>query len=638
MEEVFFEYTSTKLYHTKLDGKTTEYRNSPIPVPMNSTTEQRSNVQHVAAFCSSVVRQAKGEWENIGRGYIELFSQDDMNSSNLYLLGELVKNLAEGDSVWKVKTNTEKACVTGARQMQFVMDMLNRLDELSYDYVNFYILVKVLQSHYKKGEAWYDRLDENDKPAVPKTMYQAQKRHDKSGYGKRFEGFPGILWYTGGYSPITSTADRDGTLQNANVALAQLRQITGGDKSTVMLLSGMKGLSGFATDFGKRIHFFLAVTLWLWKQGRGVEIRVSSIGDIAPLLSSLQYQEKKMRPIVENEGKEFPKIPFRFMPDKRKPAAFPESLSSYIIHSHTKGAVALWYNDASLPTSDEKGEKVDFDMQSQKLLPPDVHEFVAYSTLFGAQCFPLDNAVLDANKNRTKQLDLRRLFAYEYGTASRFCGVLSTLDGVSLMGYGVPSSNVVKTMNLSLAPSYQEFPLKYYGYAGAWYDKVVADIRSAYTNMFGVKMRYSPHTNLMYVSKKSVQMLMDAPSQEGDMYVDTTIRLRRKELRINASKPVSFWQESEEEHNNSSKVVVQSQPKKIKEDAPPGKVARVSQDAKRLEKEVEKQYDEYRPERELDSDDSSEGSGESTISQDEPEEQAEETEKVLPDRPDTANG
>jgi len=268
-------------------------------------------------------------------------------------------------------------------------------------------------------------------------------------------------------------------------------------------------------------------------RGLRVDIRLSTIGDLGILMSSLLYHAK----FLSADGIELPSDPFKFLPAKRNGAPVPEEHKPYIIYAHRKGAVAVWYDDLGLPTSAEKGVKVDYDAVSQGLISPEIEtHYVAYSPIYGGHPFTRDPKVKDVVEKRANKFTYRDMYAYAFGTSSRFSGVISSMPDLFLVGWGYKDRR----------PGYHRVPLVYYAEQTAWYNKVIDDVRASYCSLFGVRHRYSFISSLVFVSKKTVQMLLDSPFEDGNVYLSDIVGRKRNEVRTGKVAKFKSWLKKDE--------------------------------------------------------------------------------------------
>jgi len=388
------------------------------------------------------------------------------------------------------------------------------------------IVVDVLRAIVKdqKGN-WIVRM-RDDKPAISKQFYSSQSLTKKGpAHNGPFQHYPAVFEYKGGYLPLLDVLAFDGRLSTAIASLSRLRTVAGSDDSTLMLLSGMRGMSGYSSDFGKRIQFLLSASLHLWTLGKKVDIRLTTIGDLPVLLSSLNSWLKDMQEKLKFTGDDW----FRFLPPTRSPLALPEATKIYFISAHRKDAVAVWYCSDSIPTNAEKKVPVDYDAVSFDLVPGDVDvDFVAFSPIYGAAPFREDDSVTAELKKRSKGLG-RRFYTFEFGTASKFRGVISSFKDVSLLGYGWEKDSK-GTYDMVRTASFVKVPLPLVLLQADWYNKVCNHVMGVYSFLFGVVRRYSPISSLISVTKKTIQLNLSMAQADGDLYVAPVLEKKRTEL------------------------------------------------------------------------------------------------------------
>jgi len=154
------------------------------------------------------------------------------------------------------------------------------------------IVIDVLRALVKDDDQWTYRMSDPKTKAVPETCYRAFNL--KGAEAKRlFSAYPCSFDYLGGYLPLLDIPMQNGTLASAVASLQKLRIVAGGDGSTIFLLSAMRGMSGYSSEFGQRIQFLLSCTLGLWDEGHIVDIRLTTIGDFPVLQSSLTYWKQQ---------------------------------------------------------------------------------------------------------------------------------------------------------------------------------------------------------------------------------------------------------------------------------------------------------------------------------------------------------
>jgi len=353
----------------------------------------------------------------------------------------------------------------------------------------------------------------------------------------------------------------DGTLESAELNLRRLREFAMGDDTAAMLLSGMKGFSGLCTRNGKKFQFILGAALSCWLMGKKVDIRLSTNGDYPLLASSLNSVLRRM---VEYGHQMSDDVHwYKFLSADNKPLAMSQALRALFTDAHREDAVAIWWYAATLPTSQTKGQVVDYDYLSKNLIPPQVQgEFIAYTPIYGIQMFGSDDQALRlrSNKTESKKETIRKdVLVYEFSNACGFCGVISNIKDLCLGGIGYPiqtttattTLNVVEsvsTTNSSATLSHTSIPAKKvvtnrYDFTGdeglvrvplkrintekEWYSKVAMDCRYVILGLFRPTVRYSPISNLVSLSKKGLELQRTVLDDDELMYVPQAISRAR---------------------------------------------------------------------------------------------------------------
>jgi len=512
----------TQVIHRKLDTTIERNVNSPIPVAIDQTIE-RPSLPHVAAFCSQIVKQSGGKWEPEVRGLSTVLGQDGINIIAAGIVSALVINFINDDPVWKSKVIIDKNATTGIRALTFVRDVLSRIPDTSYYYLTTMIVIDVLRALIKEDDQWSYRMADAKTKAVPEKCYRSFTMKGAAARSA-FAAYPCSFDYLGGYLPLLDIPMQNGTLASAVASLQKLRIVAGGDGSTIFLLSSMRGMSGYSSEFGQRIQFLLSATLGLWMQNHLVDIRLSTIGDFPVLQSSLTYWKQEFQALKKGPGHA---DWFKFLAPTRAPISLPVASKILFVSAHRENAVAVWYSASNLPTSGEKKVAVDYDAMSADLIPGDVYarQFVAYSAIYGCVPFQEDKEVKKVNNARVYPID-KTCYAFQFGSSARFRGVISSFRAVNLIGYGWEKKEGVYDVSKDAALVTQVLTPAFV--QSDWYNYVSKDCAAAYCSMFGTVQRYSPISSLVFMSKKAVQLSLTVGVVDGDAYVSEVLIRQRK--------------------------------------------------------------------------------------------------------------
>lgn len=541
-------YTPKEIALTSVSGEVTVTPNAPVPSQFG-VKAARKYVQFILPLCSQLVINKKGKWEiKIENAWSKVFSRSGLNISELHVIASLVLAVLEQDRVWMDMPSVSKLSTTGSAKLVFIKEALERIDDLAYIYLHTSIVVKFLRAVIPDGKKFVVRMS-GDEPAIPVKSYESVKITPAQ--AKDFRKWtPQAYYYVGGFIPLVDVPVDDGTINSAYLSLQRLREFSGGDSSAVMLLAGMKDFSGLTTEAGKRLSFILAATLFCWSKKLLVDIRLSSMGDLFPLMSSLNLWKR----IVATEWEEKPgghqSTWVNFMPQARKAIPLDPSIEPYMISAHREDAVAIWWNADQLTTAQEKGKTVDHDLLSFQLLPADIvandQDFIAYNPIYGPNMFPQDKHARPTGRTTPlPENDFDELFVYPFGNAAKFNGIVSTFDDLALwgrerVGSGKTAVDRFTSIKLQVVPSMKE-----------WYAKVCTACTAHYSLTFNAVSRYSPISNLLYMSKKAVQ-IASAKEILGNLYEDIVLAPTASDRGVVVEDGWGSDEEEEEEVEESS--------------------------------------------------------------------------------------
>jgi len=520
-----FTYTPQKVHYYKLSGEKMERSNAPIPARFGEG-DKFGNLVAVTAFCAQLVEVASSEWKirlNV-EAFAKVYKSSELNIPGLMTVASRVRSILSEDKIWVGLPLTAKSAVTGEEMLCFVREALGRLSKDSYDALNTVIVCKALNTFKKTEKGWAYRMNEEGKRMISPECFEQRKPSEVM--AKKYGDFPGCYWYKGGVGIRACYPEFDGTIQSVVQIVGRAREVQGSNNSPTAILAGMREYSGLTDEFGKRMQFVLSAVLGVWAQNKAVNIRVDSVGDITMLVSSLNLWKKRIMdsssPLfsVTHDGQEVRvQCYFRILLSKDTDKMnLNVRYHDYIVDSPDSGAVIIFHHVGSLPTASSKGVVVDYDKQSHSLIPPHFEErdYVVYGPIYGYCPFAEDVQVKRAIGNNLSKLSKWKTvpMVYSFGTASNYHGVMSTLPTLSLVGWGFQSTGQGKwdervmefvVVQLPKFPTQKE-----------WYAKIAKDIKAVTVAWLNPISRYSPISNLPYVSKAGVTFALErVESEEG---------------------------------------------------------------------------------------------------------------------------
>jgi len=411
----------------------------------------------------------------------------------------------------------------------------------------------VFKTFFKVNARWAFSKNQKGEKLIPEKCYQVRKCSQTLA-AIIAKAYPGCFWYMGGVIPVATFPASSGDLKTTLENVGKAGELIGSDKAATSILAQMKGYSALTDDMGRRVQWILGTVLGLWSSGKNVAIKYSTTGDIPIIASSLQKWKRKITekkpdlfctmqnvgtssatPVVEPRLND---MEFCFvLTEGRDHFKIHNAYVALCQHQVPKDAVVVYYNEQSLPSSQSKGVKPDFDYLSTFLVGEDVrgvqereHDYVVYTIVYGAVPFSQDQAVqrvLDATTMKLKFWK-REPHVYAWGSSAKFHAVITNMPSYQLIGWGIPPT-VDKPVEredqcvfVPLRPSLMKTQAE-------WYKKVVGDARVRCFSFLNPISRYSPISNLPFLSKVGLTYtLTKVESESGDL-IGNIIRVNRDE-------------------------------------------------------------------------------------------------------------
>lgn len=496
----------------------------------------RSNLDNVTAICSCIVKVSKGNWvDNNSQEWSDRFN---VSPAGMKMLAESVIHVLTHSKDWTALSPISRQGITGIPMMRFIRRVLNNTTKSNYDLLNTIIVVDALQvvKRGRKG-AWLKVTDAEGKPVVPDAAYTIRPFSPKDKGAIR--DYPCVFNYTGGYIPgvkaFQSSPDTTSTS-----AMASFNQEVGtwaqGSNSPVTLLASGKGYATQLTDNTKRQLFLISASLSAWTEGMPVLIRLPSLGDFVPVLSSLQYWQKKIldqspemfkRILEYSDGEQ--KAWFKFiLPNQSKTINNPQVMAHCVSKSEP-GFAVIFVMDVSLPQkSDKAQQEPDWDTYSFTAIPPELGaHYIGITTVYGPAFFSKDVAMEKVLKSKSSSgtKPLEGCHVYSFALAKDFQAVISSFPSLALVGReltrvvvpvttAVPTSatSTTTTPSPSVPPvsvtqeQWVQFRPVYHATRASWYETVKRDIYSLLEFPWRPVVRSSPIVNLLFITKGKAEL------------------------------------------------------------------------------------------------------------------------------------
>jgi len=524
-----YHYAPDTVTLKRLNGTEEVRANAAIPAPFKET-ERYSNVQAVAAFAAQVVRVKDGNWfcEVPVNSWNKILPRDGgMDAVSLVTFGDSVAGVLNASKTWRAMDTIKRQACTGLDALVFIRSELDRLSLAEYTLLNTRLVMQTLRPMEQDAKKWFVRVDDKGESVVPESSYQKVDCPVEIRALLKKEGFPSAYWYHGGYAPSLNLPPNVGRFKETKERYDKMTEVQVGNDSSTAILSGMRGFSSLTDDFGKRIQFLLGATLALVSRGETVDIQLSTVGDVVLLKSSLNYWERKVKD--EELFKRFCNVlhlqNVRFiLPKATDSNKVPSQILESCIFTARPSSTVVAYLNVSLPTAQKKGESVDYRTNSQRLIPPiwQNNKLVAYMPVYNDWFWPdepKDDSQITgggSNSSNTKPKRNQKYYVFEFGTAANWCGVVSTFAQMSLVGYGFPL--VDKKWDQSKKEDLVFLNLERRDTWESWLKKVASDCAMQIVAFMRPVSRYSPISNLPFMSKTGVTlMLQKAEAEDGSL-------------------------------------------------------------------------------------------------------------------------
>lgn len=531
-------FRPTEVTYQSVSGKTERRANSAIPIHFEEV-EKRPNVQAVAALCAQLVRNDAGVWKpNLNPiAWSKVFvSSSCVRVAGMMSVAGTAAGILNADMAWHSMPQLTKNAVTGIELLSFVRSALDRVSVVSYDLLNTSIVLDGLKVLDKDVNGWFKWTQDNGEPWVPETAYKITECCNDTAEILADGGYPHCYWYYGNISCDIAFPPKEGTIKSALLSSARMREVQGSDQAPSALLAGMRGYSGLNDEFGKRCQFLVSATLSTWQRRRPAAIWLESVGDIPILVSSLLKHKKEIQTgkhdrfnsskMSTGDGQSSALVQMNTYECEFK-LVVPKQMDMLKVHTSYRdhvvvmapvGSVTLLWSTAGLPTSDTKGVAIQYDDESQRILPDSITkgDYIAYCAIYGVIPFPNDARVKFSNSQKFESLKWweKKPLVYKWSNTSGFKGILSTFDNLELYGWGYPQIN--KTDLNELALQFIPIKLEQVATQKEWYDNVSTDAQTQALSFLNVVSRYSPISNLCCLGAKGVTIArMSVTKDEG---------------------------------------------------------------------------------------------------------------------------
>jgi hypothetical protein len=520
-----------------LTGTVQKRNNSAIPAPFG-VAEKYPNVQAFSAVASQLVTVNAGRWvTNVPLNtWNKLLPKDGgMDAAALSAFATAVCLVLNNSKIWKAMDTTTKNSVSGIEQLTFIRTEMDGLAEDDYYLLNTRVVYTILRPYELDQGVWYERINEHGEPIVPAKHYQQMKVSKLCLKQCQKEGYPRPYLYLGGYAPHLNLPAKNGLMKETLERYQKMLESQVGSASTTAILSGMRGYSGLTDEFGKRIQFYLSAILAGWAQGRKVDVQLYTVGDLPILYSSLQHWVQYIKKTLPDFSTEEVMESVKFiLPGAQDMKNVYHRLKGHCCFAPRPGTLIVVYSSATLPTSQEKNVTVDYEANSEDLIPAiwRQNDFIVYAPVY-CDYFWTEEEKSDSKVRADKPKKKISIpsYIYGFGTAANWRGIISSVSNLTLVGFGYKRDELLQRWCVGEAETLVRVPLKKYSTFKDWLGQVSDDCATQIVAFLRPISRYSPISNLVYMSKKGTEIVLSAISGDEGQLIGNIARIERERVR-----------------------------------------------------------------------------------------------------------
>lgn len=539
-------YTKDTMFMVQATGEVTSVPNTIIPDPIG---RRRNGLVPMTVFMGSLCKVSKGKMtllhdvQNYHKRWI-MTNSPFRPFRMMEVLDVFMKAIGEM-SVWKVVQETEET-LTNERLLEFLYTCLHDMPELYYYYLHTFVVFEILtvfemvhsdSKKEKKGALRFSliRKKKGGKFSVPETAYTILQKEEVSSKIQRElheMGYPAVVIFRGGMQPNIKVA-RDSDMAAAVAAKSLSITTRGSDKSAMSFLCRNAPYSGLAVEEVRILQRCVAMVGGVVESGvERIDIEISSIGHVAVLFSSLMAHFPTVDWMLSMTGEMSMKCATsyasRISTDRRVGSHFLR-YTPYQMKSHT------------LKKKEGSEEMIqvalkNYNADSVKWRPHPEHSgYTIYTTLFGY--YPW--AVPETTEGKAVSSDRSYIdrvspmvphYVYRFGQTESFCGIVSTVDKLSLFGQEVAVSQKQTTAGkrMELIFSKKTVPLERVKTESEWYRRVIESNAAMEAYWMHARPKFSSISNILRVPKQGVTVAYDALGdvviEEQGQYIEVDVR------------------------------------------------------------------------------------------------------------------
>jgi hypothetical protein len=547
-------YSPKTIEVVTLDGDKTIYENSPIPIVDPVVYPHQDSL---ALLFSYMVRVEKGAWigQKLQEGeLVKMFEKSMIYPASWATFQEGLKALLTSDKLWVTMDETARNAVSGPNLLSFIKKFINRLEEGAWIVLNAMVANLVFRLYLPAKQGWIEAS--GTKALLQKEVFlDLPKEYIKAAKACRTQWSkycPVPLIYRGMYTPPIGLPEK---LSNLTSVLARNKRVaiaTGSHSGVCHLTDMAVGHSGLPSEIQRKMDFFLGAAMSCWVEGFIPIIRVATVGDVSYLCSSLQFWSGKIKDGAFKNFEGGTEVHYYIkLTDETMLTNVSPKLRCHVISSKgmlveragkmvyedptgDKGVI-IFYDEGSyltMKTDDLTEEKIVMELETK--VPRDKVPYFGYSFALGPQFFKEDKGCQERYGNKLSARDLNVGVVLAYGSSAMMRGVVTNTPIKSLVGVEVENKKhklVPVTLQKMVTMT-------------DWYKKIESDQLLLCIRWLVPIVRYSPLSNLLVVSKKSLAIIAEDDVALDGVYVAPRPAAFRA---AKASNLVPVWNPDEDE-------------------------------------------------------------------------------------------
>lgn len=522
-------YDKDHMFLVKASGDVTKVPNTIIPDPVG---RKRDGLVPMTVLISSLVRVKGGVLQMLHnpKDFYKRWSKQ-VQPFDPFRMIEVVETYRRAIGALALWKNIEEdgTTLTNERLVEFIYTSLHDMLPVTYYYLHTFVVFEMLfvfepqVSKSKKMKYSMLRQKRHGKFAVPETAYEVLKA-DKVPHAVLKEicdmGYPAVVIFRGGIQPnvkVVPGNDMSAAIQAKTLSLAT----RGSDKSAMSFMCRNAPYSGLATEEVRTLQRAVAMVGGVVARGiEKIDVEVASVSHVGILYTSLMAHFPTTDWVLAMSNEMQMKSPTTY---------FSRISTDRRIASHLVRYVPYQMKSHSLKKKEGSEEMIEvalknYNQDSVRWKPHvEYSGYTLYTTLFGYYpwAVPIDKkgAASTTTSSTTsdrlytpREAPIRPHYVYKFGQTESFCGIVSTITGLTLWGQDVKVTSRKTTIGdvSDIAYSVVEVPLAQVSTEAEWYRKVIESNAAMESYWMHARRKYCSISNVLRIPKSGVTVVYNS--------------------------------------------------------------------------------------------------------------------------------